>query len=186
MYRGRHARTANRLSEFEPRSRGCCRHPRRVGKRRWRRADLCTVYRWASVDGDGPVCTPFTGGQRLCGNVSDNPSPLELFNCFFDDVIWDVIDESMINLFKGRLSFRQYLPAKPKKLGIEGWVLCESDNGYVYNLQIYTGKVALGTTRGVEASAERQPYLCYLDGHKSCANAVKLTLQTQALSMCRK
>ena len=149
--------------------------------------------------------------------VSDDPSPLEFLNCFFDDVIWDVIvqtkvwrlrwflnyltthfqevytpyqhctiDESMINLFKGRLSFRQYLPAKPKKLGIEGWVLCESDNGYVYNLQIYTGKVALGTTRGVEASAERQPYLCYLDGHKSCANAVKLTLQTQALSMCRK
>ena len=50
------------------------------------------------------------------------------------------IDESMIK-FKGRLSFRQYLPAKPIKWGIQVWVLCESDTGYVYNMQVYTGKV---------------------------------------------
>ena len=50
------------------------------------------------------------------------------------------IDESMIK-FKGRLSFRQYLPAKPIKWGIKVWVLCESDTGYVYNMQVYTGKV---------------------------------------------
>ena len=50
------------------------------------------------------------------------------------------IDESMIK-FKGRLSFHQYLPAKPIKWGIKMWALCESDTGYAYNLQVYTGKV---------------------------------------------
>ena len=50
------------------------------------------------------------------------------------------IDESMIK-FKGRLSFRQYLPSKPIKWGIKMWALCESDTGYAYNMQVYTGKV---------------------------------------------
>ena len=50
------------------------------------------------------------------------------------------IDESMIK-FKGRLGFRQYMPAKPIKWGIKVWALCEADTGYAYNLQVYTGKV---------------------------------------------
>ena len=36
------------------------------------------------------------------------------------------VDESMIR-FKGRLAFRQYLPAKPIKWGVKVWVLAESD-----------------------------------------------------------
>ena len=40
------------------------------------------------------------------------------------------VDESMVK-FKGRLEFRQYLPAKPTKLGVKGWVLAESDTGYL-------------------------------------------------------
>ena len=39
------------------------------------------------------------------------------------------IDESMVK-FKGRLSFRQYLPAKPIKWGIKIWALCEPSTGY--------------------------------------------------------
>ena len=50
------------------------------------------------------------------------------------------IDESKIK-FKGRLGFRQYLPAKPIKWGIKMWTLCESDTGYAYNMQVYTGKM---------------------------------------------
>ena len=50
------------------------------------------------------------------------------------------IDESMIK-FKGRLSFRQYLPSKPIKWGIKMWALCESDSGYACNMQMYTGKI---------------------------------------------
>ncbi len=50
------------------------------------------------------------------------------------------IDEAMI-AFKGRLSFKQYLPAKPTKFGIKVWVRADSHNGYVHQFQVYTGAV---------------------------------------------
>ena len=49
------------------------------------------------------------------------------------------IDEAMIP-FKGRLSFKQYLKDKPIKWGIKVFVLSDAHNGYVYRLQVYTGK----------------------------------------------
>ena len=49
------------------------------------------------------------------------------------------VDESMVK-FKGRLGFRQYMPAKPIKWGIKVWALCESATGYMVRYQIYTGK----------------------------------------------
>lgn len=42
------------------------------------------------------------------------------------------IDEGMI-AFKGRLSFRQYMPAKPTKYRLKVWMATDSDNGYVAN-----------------------------------------------------
>jgi hypothetical protein len=48
-------------------------------------------------------------------------------------------DESMIK-FKGRLSFRQYLPANPTKWGGKLWNMADSDTGYMHCFQIYTGK----------------------------------------------
>ena len=50
------------------------------------------------------------------------------------------IDEGMI-AFKGRLSFKQYLPAKPTKFGIKVWERASPQNGYCHEFQIYTGKV---------------------------------------------
>ena len=49
------------------------------------------------------------------------------------------MDESMVK-FKGRLSFRQYLPLKPTKWGIKVWVMAESSTEYVSNFQVYTGR----------------------------------------------
>lgn len=49
------------------------------------------------------------------------------------------VDEGMI-AFKGRLSFKQYMPKKPTKWGIKVWQLCDSANGYCSNFQVYTGK----------------------------------------------
>ncbi|PJE77704.1 hypothetical protein CI610_03368 [invertebrate metagenome] len=49
------------------------------------------------------------------------------------------IDEGMIG-FKGRVHFRQYMPAKPTKWGIEVWQICEADTAYCCKFQIYTGK----------------------------------------------
>ena len=49
------------------------------------------------------------------------------------------IDEGMIG-FKGRLHFRQYMPAKPTKWGIKVWEICEAASGYCCGFDVYTGK----------------------------------------------
>lgn len=49
-----------------------------------------------------------------------------------------VIDESMVP-FRGRLSFRQYIPNKTHRYGVKLYKLCTS-SGYTYNLKVYTGK----------------------------------------------
>ncbi|CAH1973228.1 unnamed protein product [Acanthoscelides obtectus] len=49
-----------------------------------------------------------------------------------------VIDESMVP-FRGRLSFRQYVPNKTHRYGVKLYKLCTS-SGYTYNLKVYTGK----------------------------------------------
>ena len=48
------------------------------------------------------------------------------------------VDEGMI-AFKGRLSFWQYMPAKPTKYGIKVWMAADSKNGYVVNFDVYLG-----------------------------------------------
>ncbi|UYV62791.1 hypothetical protein LAZ67_2001958 [Cordylochernes scorpioides] len=49
------------------------------------------------------------------------------------------VDKKIIP-FKGRCSFKQYLPNKPAKYGIKTYVLCWSHTSYVVNLGIYAGK----------------------------------------------
>ena len=50
------------------------------------------------------------------------------------------VDESMVG-FKGRLSWIQYMPKKPRKWGIKIWKIADGANGYVSNLKVYTGKL---------------------------------------------
>lgn len=52
------------------------------------------------------------------------------------------IEESM-QRFKGRLSFRQYMPAKPTKWGIKLWCLSDSATGFLLRWIPYTGKEAV-------------------------------------------
>lgn len=49
------------------------------------------------------------------------------------------VDEAMV-AFKGQLSLKQYMPLKPIKRGIKVWVCADASNGYITNLQVYTGK----------------------------------------------
>lgn len=49
------------------------------------------------------------------------------------------IDEMMF-AFKGRCSFRQYLPMKPHSYGIKAFALVDSSNYYTSCIEIYTGK----------------------------------------------
>lgn len=49
------------------------------------------------------------------------------------------LDESLM-LYKGRLSWRQYLPLKRARFGVKYFCLCESKSGYLFSSIIYTGK----------------------------------------------
>ncbi|XP_041473820.1 piggyBac transposable element-derived protein 4-like [Lytechinus variegatus] len=49
------------------------------------------------------------------------------------------VDESLAP-FKGRLSFRQFMPMKPKKFGVKFWVITDSSNGFCLDWSVYTGK----------------------------------------------
>lgn len=57
------------------------------------------------------------------------------------------VDEVMVP-FKGRLSFKQYMPAKPTKWGIKMWALAEADTGYISFCKIYSGRTD-GTANGL-------------------------------------
>ena len=46
--------------------------------------------------------------------------------------------EGMI-AFKGRLSFRQYMPAELTNYGTKVWIAADSKNGYIINYNVYLG-----------------------------------------------
>lgn len=48
------------------------------------------------------------------------------------------IDEHLIS-FRGRCSFRQYIPSKPAQYGIKIFALVDVKNAYTYNLEVYVG-----------------------------------------------
>ena len=50
-----------------------------------------------------------------------------------------LVDESII-AYKGHTKIIQYMPNKPHKWGLKAWCLADSKTGYMYNLNMYTGK----------------------------------------------
>ncbi|XP_046142326.1 piggyBac transposable element-derived protein 4-like [Osmia bicornis bicornis] len=50
------------------------------------------------------------------------------------------IDESLL-LYKGRLSFKQYIPSKRNRFGIKSFVLCDTKSGFVQDFIIYNGSL---------------------------------------------
>ena len=58
------------------------------------------------------------------------------------------VDEAMIP-FRGRLAYRQYMPAKPVKRGIKVWALCDARNGYMSKFDIYLGRQNNTTEHGL-------------------------------------
>ena len=58
------------------------------------------------------------------------------------------VDEAMVG-FKGRLSWLQYMPAKPTKWGMKVWECCNATNGYCCSFQVYTGKEKQVRERGL-------------------------------------
>ncbi|XP_034562753.1 piggyBac transposable element-derived protein 4-like [Notolabrus celidotus] len=55
---------------------------------------------------------------------------------------WDVCVDEQLVAFKGRCSFRQYMPMKPAKYGLKIRTLCDVATSYAWRMQPYTGKAA--------------------------------------------
>nr|XP_033472352.1 piggyBac transposable element-derived protein 4-like [Epinephelus lanceolatus]XP_033472354.1 piggyBac transposable element-derived protein 4-like [Epinephelus lanceolatus] len=49
------------------------------------------------------------------------------------------VDEQLVP-FRGRCSFRQYIPSKPAKYGLKVWVVCDVETSYAWRMQVYTGR----------------------------------------------
>jgi len=60
------------------------------------------------------------------------------FTKFYNPSEHLVVDE-VIMKFKGRVIFKQYIPKKRKRFGIEMYKLCDS-SGYTYDMDVYLGK----------------------------------------------
>ena len=72
------------------------------------------------------------------------------------------VDETLVP-FRGRCSFKQYMPSKPAKYGLKFWCLCDAKTGYCLHMQPYLGadngagrttglgqKVVLNLTKGTD------------------------------------
>jgi hypothetical protein len=50
------------------------------------------------------------------------------------------VDEQLV-AFRGKCPMREYMKSKPAKYGIKIWAAADVKTSYLYNLQIYTGKL---------------------------------------------
>ena len=58
------------------------------------------------------------------------------------------IDKAMVK-FKGQSSMKQYMPKKPTKRGFKVWMRADATNGFVSQLEVYTGKVKAKAEKGL-------------------------------------
>jgi hypothetical protein len=52
----------------------------------------------------------------------------------------DILIDKSLTLWKGCLSFNQYLPLKASKFGIKTYELCDTITGYLWSFLVYAGK----------------------------------------------
>lgn len=88
--------------------------------------DLETRTERSQIDKLAPIRYVF---ERFVQSCSANYTPGE----------YVTIDE-MLEAFRGRCSFRQYIANKPAKYGIKIYALVDSRTFYSHNLEIYAGK----------------------------------------------
>ena len=98
------------------------------------------------------------------------------------------VDEAMI-AFRGRLGFRQYLPAKPTKYGIKVWMRADSEHGYCNEFEIYTGKsgdhvnAKLGLTTRVALNLikkiENKNHIVNIDNYFTSFDLYKMLIERQ-------
>lgn len=127
----------------------------------WKSSHVSVDDLWAA---DGPVIFRITMGKnrfrlllralrfddftdREERKKTDKLAPIrEVFDSFVEKCKanyeigqYATIDE-MLEAFRGKCSFRQYIPSKPAKYGIKIYSLADAENWYTSNLEVYVGK----------------------------------------------
>ena len=74
------------------------------------------------------------------------------------------IDEAMI-AYTGRLQFKQYIKAKPTPWGIKVWCIADPSNGYMLDVDVYTGKSTTPMPDGLGHHVVMKMAEDYLDKH---------------------
>ncbi|CAK9827526.1 PiggyBac transposable element-derived protein 4 [Anthophora retusa] len=62
------------------------------------------------------------------------------------------VDEQPVT-FRGRCSFKVYMPSKPGKYEIKIWTLCDSKTFYCCNMEVYLGK------RGINPEKQQKQHV---------------------------
>lgn len=104
---------------------------------------------------------------------------LQNYKQYYNPTKCQAIDESMVK-YKGRVSYKQYMPLKPIKRGYKIWVRADKE-GYVCDFQIYTGKqeagieTALGerVVHDMTAGLEGKGYHVYFDNFFTTTNLME-------------
>jgi len=99
------------------------------------------------------------------------------------------VDESVV-AFKGRTNLSVYKPNKPHKWGLNAWALSDARTGYMWNLEMYTGRkaeVEVGATKKVVLSLCQPLYdtghHVYMDNYFS-SPSLFVELKARQLGAC--
>ena len=85
------------------------------------------------------------------------------------------MDEAMIPI-KGRSSLKQYMPKKLVRRGIKVWALADSENGYIANFQVHTGKQGDSTEKAKVVKTLTAPYVNSIAADMSTLTIFSLVL----------
>ena len=71
----------------------------------------------------------------------------EIWNAFVENCkklyepFEEVTADEQLVAFRGKCPMRQYMKSKPAKYGIKVWAAADVKTSYLYNLQVYTGRL---------------------------------------------
>lgn len=105
------------------------------------------VYDSISLDKFEQISACLRFDCRSSRNQSDKLAPIRdvfekfIKNCqrFYCPSEQVTVDEQLVT-FRGRCSFKMFIPSKPGRYGLKIWALCDSKNSYLYNARVYLGK----------------------------------------------
>ena len=97
----------------------------------------------------------------------------------------NAIDEALIK-FKGRSSIKQYMPTKPVKRSFKVWIRADSNNGYICDFDVYTGKddaphknLGANVVQKLSQSLAGGNYHLYFDNFFSSADLFETLLDSE-------